>query len=158
MSIQSAASRQCINLRGGSNDEYYARMLVKAIYDIQHFKTLFYKCGTYIPSKPTEEERKFKLPPETREMEKSRMAECYKFMELKYGEPRDISKYKYVRKHVISNLEEQKCCICLSNRLEVEQPNMFLLTDCSHLCCSRCSEQKIKVSSINLFFLFLSFG
>jgi len=57
MSIQSAASRQC-NLRGGSNNVYYERMLIKAIYDIQHFKKLFYNCGTYIHSKSTKEEKK----------------------------------------------------------------------------------------------------
>jgi hypothetical protein len=113
MSIQSAASRQCINLRGGSNDEYYERMLGKAIYDIQHFKTLFYKCGTYIPSKPTEEDKMVKLQPETRKMEMRRKAECYKFMEFMYRETSSISKYKYLRKHVISNFEEQKSCICI---------------------------------------------
>ncbi len=46
----SAASRQS-NLRGGSNDVYYAWMLIKAIYDIQHFETLYYKFGTYIHPK-----------------------------------------------------------------------------------------------------------
>jgi len=144
--MEAAAMRQSIGHRGRSLAAWYAQMTCKVIYDIDLYRKNAYKGGIYVPT-AADPNKNLNIPYESYKKEQNRMKKAYAFFGLEHGNTRDKGRFRLVRDAVTIKIEEQTCCICLRNRLETTQPNMFMLTDCSHLCCSRCTDKKLKVSS-----------
>ena len=135
MSVEEASERRNVGQRGGSAREINLFFTEKSINRIGDFKSYFCYRGT-----------------ESKEEVKDKMTLAYDFFGLVYdlnGEnyTRDKKLFYARRSFVIEMLNKQRCSICLTTRLEVEQPNMFLLPDCSHLICSSCKDRSLEVST-----------